>query len=332
MPVKSSANTCQAPVADEFPSFPVSWYLFGSTCEVNDSIQSREIFGRRVVVFRTETGKWVAMDARCSHLGSDLAHGCVIGERIQCPYHHWEYDISGHCAHIPAQLDIPAFARQRTFPVQERHGYLFVFNAPEPLFPLPFYEGCDPAEMTASQCMEQTLDCAWYLVGSNAFDLQHFKASHDRRLINTSTIEVLTPFSRRASARFSVSGNSLQDKLTRALAGNEVELSITDYCGNMLLAVATFRRTRSYGLVATEPLSGNRVRVRIIAFVPRSRNVILRALLDRVSASIRHEAICRFLSADGLRLNGASYNPQRFIEADRHLVEYFRWLAEVPRS
>lgn len=318
-----------APPASSFPVYPVSWYFFGAVAELKRGPVSRELFGQRLVAFRTRSGALAVLDARCSHLGTDLGRGCVVGEAIRCPYHHWEFGADGKCSHIPASAEIPAFARQRSFPVAERHGYLFVFNAREPLFPLPFYPGLTPEEMSCSAPEEVTIDCPWYMIGANAFDLQHFRASHDRVLVGDPTVDCPAEFARRAGARFSVSGNSVQDRLTRLLAGDEVQLSITDYCGNMMLATATFRRTRSYGLVVTQPLEAGKVRVWVLVLQQRSRSFIGRLLYDRLSLAVRRRLLCNFLAADAERLVGVRYNPARLIAADRFLVEYFRWLAAV---
>jgi nitrite reductase/ring-hydroxylating ferredoxin subunit len=319
----------QAPAPTNFPAYPVSWYFFATISELAHGPLSRDLFGERLVAFRTATGRIAVLEARCSHLGTDLGCGRVVGEQIQCPYHNWEYDVDGRCTRIPASSDIPAFARQRRYPIAERHGHLYVFNGRQPLFPLPFYDGVDPDELICSNPHEAVLECPWYMIGGNAFDAQHFSASHDRRMMGQPVVDCPGPFSRRASARFAVTGHSLQDRLTRLLAGDEVALSVTDYCGNMILVTATFRRTRSYGLVVTMPLPEGRVQVRVMVLKHRSRSWVGRGLFDHISLAIRHRFITNFLSSDAMRLVGVRYNPLRMIAADRAMVEYFEWLASV---
>ena len=321
-----------APPASSFPNAPVSWYFFGAVAELNQGPVTREICGQRMVAFRTSNGQVAVLDARCSHLGTDLGRGCVVGESIRCPYHHWSFGTDGRCVNIPASAEIPAFARQRVFPVAQRHGYLFVFNASKPLFPLPFYPEVTPDELLCSAPYEVTIDCPWYMIGANAFDLQHFRASHDRRLVGEPTIDCPTPFSRRASARFSVAGDSVQDRFTRMLAGDEVALTITDYCGNMMLAMATFRRTRTYGFVTTQPLERGRVLVRVQVMQRRSRSWVGRRLYAPLSLAVRRKFLHNFLSADAERLVGVRYNPARLIEADQFLKDYFQWLAGVSQG
>ena len=106
-------------------------------------------------------------------------------------------------------------------------------------------------------------------------------------------------------------------------------LSITDWCGNLMFTTASFRHTTSYGLVITEPLAQGGVHVRILVFLPRSRLALGRALLDPVRLEIRRFFIMRFLSTDAGLLDGVRYNAVGLIDCDRHLAEYFQWLARV---
>src|SRR4051794_29170187 len=121
LPGKAPPSTC-------FPAQPASWYLFCPERELYRGPVSKPILGKRLVAFRTASGKVSVLDAHCSHLGADLGCATVTGETIQCPFHHWHYGIDGQCTHIPALNRIPPFARQRSYPAVLRHGYLFFFN------------------------------------------------------------------------------------------------------------------------------------------------------------------------------------------------------------
>jgi phenylpropionate dioxygenase-like ring-hydroxylating dioxygenase large terminal subunit len=270
------------------------------------------------------------MDGKCSHLGTDLGAGTIVGEGIRCPFHDWTYGPDGRCTSIPAQSYIPASARQACYPAEERHGMIFfIFNGSRPLFPLPFFPNCEPEELAPSRPFGTVLDCPWYMAGANAFDLQHFRAAHDRRLDGDPITDRPHPFAFRASGRFKVAGNSLQDRLTRRLAGDAVTLGIVDWCGSLSFASAEFRRTSSYGLVAREPLDGGRVRVDVIVFGRRSRRRWQQWLWDPVHLAVRRQFIKQFLTADAIRLNGVRYNPSGLIDADRDMAEYLAWVARV---
>jgi phenylpropionate dioxygenase-like ring-hydroxylating dioxygenase large terminal subunit len=324
-----NGSRIEAPAASRFPDFPASWYLWGRSRDLQDRPVSRTLFGMRLAAWRTSSGQPVVLSAHCSHFGADLGQGDVLGDRLRCPFHHWEYGVDGRCRHIPAQDSIPDGARQATWPVVERHGLLFVFKGPTPRFPLPFFPDCRPEDFVAARSFSTVLECPWYLVGANAFDVQHFRAAHDRRMVGEPVVDTPHPLARRAVGTFAVAGHNWRDRLTRRFAGDQVTLAITDWCGNLMFATATFRRTTSYGMVITEPLAGQRVLVRVFVFLPRSRGVVGRMLADPLRLEVRRYFIAKFLSEDAARLHGARYQPGGLVECDRHLVEYFQWLAEA---
>ena len=320
-----------APSADCFPAYPASWYLFGEARELTHGPIAREILGRRLVAFRTVGGSLAVMEGRCAHLGTDLGAGRVIDETLECPFHHWRYGADGRCVHIPACADIPAFARLRTYPAVERHGFIFFFNGSAPLFPLPFFPGEEPDDFLPSKPFDAILLCPWWMVGANVFDVQHFKAAHDRQLISLPMVECPSPFARRITAEFSVLGDTLRDRLVRWLAGDRVRMSFTDWCGNILFATPSFRRTTSYGMLISEPLGPDRVHVRGIVFVRRRKSALGRWLLDPLHVRIRRYFIKEFLQSDArLGTKGLRYNPAGLLEGDEELISYFTWLASVP--
>jgi phenylpropionate dioxygenase-like ring-hydroxylating dioxygenase large terminal subunit len=316
-----------APPLSQFPDHPASWYLWGKSQDLGRGPITRTLFGKRMVAWRVSSGLPVVLSAQCSHFGADLGQGRVVGDRLQCAFHHWEYAADGRCAHIPATKRIPPTACQTPWPVTERHGLIFVFNGAEPRFELPFFNGCNPHEFSPARAIKALVECPWHLIGANAFDVQHFRAAHDRRLVGEPAVSQPHPLARHAEGTFDVAGDNWRDHVTRRFAGDRVTMAITDWCGNLMLATATFRRTTSYGMVITEPQGPNRVLVRIFVFLPRSKTTWGRALADPFRREVRRYFIMKFLSEDAKRLQGAAYKPNGFIESDCHLVDYFRWLA-----
>jgi phenylpropionate dioxygenase-like ring-hydroxylating dioxygenase large terminal subunit len=323
-----------APPADRFPDYPTSWYLFCRSQDLRAGPFSREVLGRHLVAFRSagkEGGPPVVLDGRCAHLGADLGAGCVVADTLQCAFHNWRYRSDGQCVHIPASADVPAFARLRAYPTVERHGFVFFFNGVEALFPLPFFPNQTPEDFRASAPFQAVLECPWWMVGANVFDVQHFRAAHDRMLISDPVVESPSPYARSIAASFAVQGDTLRDFLVRWLAGNRVEMSFTDWCGNILFATPTFRRTTSYGMLITEPLGRQRVLVHGIVFIRRSRGLLRRVCVDPLHVRIRRYFIKAFLQSDArLGTRGLSYNASGLIDGDGELIRYFDWLASVP--
>ncbi len=103
-------------------------------------------------------------------------------------------------------------------------------------------------------------------------------------------------------------------------------MSVTNWCGNLILVTARLRRTTSYGMVCARPLGPRRTLLRVIVWVPRSKGFVGRALIDPVDARIRRSFIRAFMKSDADRGAGIQYNPAGLIDADKELAHYFEWL------
>ncbi len=316
-----------------FAAAPASWFYLGSVSEI--AVRPRRFDlpgGQSYVAFCVPGQPVVVLGARCSHMGADLSRGCVKDGRLVCPLHGWEYGSAGLCEHIPASPEIPPFARQPGFPVEERGGHVFFFNRPQARFPLPFFTGRSDDDLLAARPFEFTVDAPWHLVSANGFDVQHFRCAHDRTLLGEPIVDSPHPFAWRLRAKFRVTGTSLRDQLTRWFSGPELEMTVENWCGNLVLVTAQFRRTTSYGLVSFTPLGKDRTRVRNIVWVRRSKSRLARWLVDPLGATIRRSFIREFVRSDVSRSAGIRFHPDRMIAADKVLAEYLGWLQNIHRS
>jgi phenylpropionate dioxygenase-like ring-hydroxylating dioxygenase large terminal subunit len=317
---------------EDFAPAPNSWYYVGHMDEIGRKPLRFELpNGQAFVAFRTASGRLGVLAARCCHMNADLARGCVVGERIACPLHGWEYATDGRCERIPVSANIPAFARQKSFPVEEIGGHVFLFNQVEARFPLPFFDNLAPSDLLAAPRFEFTVEAPWYLVSANGFDLQHFRVAHDRTLCSEPVMDCPHPFARRLQASFRVTGHSALDRLTRTFSGDVVEMSVTNWCGNLVLVKARFARTTTYGMVSFVPLPSGRTLVRDLVWIPRRSSSLGRALVDPVDAWLRRFFIREFVRSDVDRSAGLRFERPRMIEADRALVAYIDWLCPIHR-
>ena len=72
-----------------------AWYVAALDSELGAAPLARTICGEPLVLYRTASGRPVAMRDRCAHRGAPLLRGKVVGETIQCGYHGLRYDASG---------------------------------------------------------------------------------------------------------------------------------------------------------------------------------------------------------------------------------------------
>jgi nitrite reductase/ring-hydroxylating ferredoxin subunit len=309
-----------------FPRCPESWFHLGLLRSLKKRPTGLKLpDSGSFVGYITDSGRPVVLNGRCCHVGSDLAEGSVAGENIACPLHGWEFEPNGACVRIPTGDTIPPWAKQCSYPVKELAGHIFFYNRPKASFELPFFEGVDRSELVPANPFDLLVDSPWYIASSNGFDLQHFRCSHDRRLIGQPVVSCPARNARRIVAHFEVAGRSWRDTLTRAFSGPRVTMDVTDWRGNYILVQARFRRTTSYGLMTSRPLENDRTLARVIVFVRRSG---LR-IFDRLNAAVRRDFIRAFLQSDVERTAGLDYRRKRFVESDRTLREYLDWLENI---
>ena len=320
----------EAPPAERFPAHPASWYYLCRAQTLRARPVGAEVAGRRVAVFRGADGHPAAIDGDCSHMGADLSCGTVSNGRLQCPFHGWEYAANGRCVRIPAQRDVPAFARQRSYAVDERHGLLFAFLGREPLFPLPEFFEPTEAPLIAGRPTRYSSECPWFMFGGNGFDLQHFALVHDRQLVGEPEVDAPAPFARRIRFSSQIVGASAGDRMLRRLLGERVEVSITAWAGNLIAVTARFRRAVSRLLFAASPLEDGRTRADLFVFAERFSP--WRRWLQPLSLEVRRMLTTRFVQDDNKRVRRAAYHPGALIEADRAMIDYYVWLASLPQS
>jgi phenylpropionate dioxygenase-like ring-hydroxylating dioxygenase large terminal subunit len=103
-----------------------------------------KMLGLQFVAFRDTSGQAHVLADTCIHRGGSLGRGKLIDGHVACPYHGWQFDGTGRCAHIPSLKEgtkIPARAKVDSYPVVERYGIIFAFlgDQSEQERP-PFYE------------------------------------------------------------------------------------------------------------------------------------------------------------------------------------------------
>lgn len=104
------------------------WYVAAWDHEVTRTPMSRTIANRPLALYRTEDGKPVALADACWHRLAPLSMGKVVGkDGIQCPYHGIIYNSAGRCVSMPAQETVNPSATVPSFPVVQRHRYVWVW-------------------------------------------------------------------------------------------------------------------------------------------------------------------------------------------------------------
>src|SRR5215813_704975 len=153
------------------------WYVAASAAEIGRKPFARMILGEPVVFFRTEDGAPVAFEDRCAHRHLPLSMGKLVGDRLQC-------HCTGQCVRIPGQELIPPSAKVKTYPVTERHRWVWIWMGDPAL--------ADPARITDFHWLDDPawgakasylhVKANWQLVVDNLLDLTHLAFVHVGRL------------------------------------------------------------------------------------------------------------------------------------------------------
>jgi phenylpropionate dioxygenase-like ring-hydroxylating dioxygenase large terminal subunit len=104
-----------------------AWYVAGWSPDLGqDALTPVQILGEPIVLWRTGQ-QLVALADRCVHRLAPLSLGRCEGSTLRCMYHGLLYDTQGQCIQIPGQDVVPRGARVRSYPVVDRHSWLWVW-------------------------------------------------------------------------------------------------------------------------------------------------------------------------------------------------------------
>jgi phenylpropionate dioxygenase-like ring-hydroxylating dioxygenase large terminal subunit len=128
----SESNTPINPARTEHSIFHNRnyWYIAASSKKIKKKPIRVMLWNTPIVLFRDTSGSVHALLDRCAHRNVPLSTGTVQSDRIQCPYHGWEFDGSGTCQHIPARVEDSCSTTRNvpSFPVREQQGYIWVYT------------------------------------------------------------------------------------------------------------------------------------------------------------------------------------------------------------
>ena len=161
------------------------WYVAAWDHELLHGAKlARTILEKPVVLFRGDSGRYIALDDRCCHRGAPLSMGRIEGDCIRCMYHGMKYDSSGACIQIPGQSRIPESLRVTSYPVQERGHLVWIWLGDparaDPALIVDYPPLHDPAWRGVPAYLHY--DANWLLIVDNLSDFAHLAFVHTNTL------------------------------------------------------------------------------------------------------------------------------------------------------
>jgi len=161
------------------------WYVAAWDHELIDGVKlARTILEKPVVIFRGESGRYIALEDRCCHRGAPLSMGRIEGDCIRCMYHGMKYDENGICVEIPGQDRIPKTMKVRRYPVEERNHLVWIWMGDPALADPDLIVDYEPLGDPAWRGLPAYLhyDANWLLIVDNLSDFAHLAFVHTNTL------------------------------------------------------------------------------------------------------------------------------------------------------
>lgn len=168
----------EMPVFNNWNVVVEAWYCVGNVAFLHEkNLFSSKIGRQELIVFRTTEGKIHCLDAFCSHMGLKLSTGKVVGQRIQCKFHHWQYSGSGEvvdsgCNKLNANRNL------NSYPVEVRYGLIWIWAGKNPRYPLPYHPELKEGEFSYKLGALYSRPSHPHISLLNALDIQHVNTVH----------------------------------------------------------------------------------------------------------------------------------------------------------
>lgn len=305
-----------APKAASLQVLERSWYpLLCSDDLAAGKAKPIDVLGQALLVFRNRRGKPAVMRRHCCHMGGDLSRGVVTKNGIRCPIHAWEFGVGGERLHP----DLPRSAAgcQPALPCTERHGIVFAFFGPRPLFELP-----TPAvPVFRSKVIVRDFDARYDVPTTFGFDRDHFATVHGRGL-DSMELYSSSAYQLGTAIRAAVQGESWSDRLMRICGLDRVAVDIDFWAANLMLG--HHKRSNTFTFLAALPLGDHRLRMFATMMQMRPDGGSLRRAVGWLRFKLSQPVVRAFMGQDERALGGVRFDPNCAAAGSPELK---RWLA-----
>jgi vanillate monooxygenase len=151
-----------------------AWYVACTPNEIDEKPLGRKVCGESIVFYRGDENKVAALEDFCPHRGAPLSLGKVCEGKLVCGYHGLEMGCDGKTVSMPGQR-VRGFPPIRSFPVEERYGFIWVWPGDAALATadtIPHLDWYDNPEWAYGGGLFH-IRCDYRLMIDNLMDLTH---------------------------------------------------------------------------------------------------------------------------------------------------------------
>lgn len=158
---------------------PDGWFVVATSGEVRPGkVVTRQLKGQDLVIYRTTSGELQVVRPFCPHLGAHLGHGGTVrGDRLVCPFHHFQFGPDGTCVQTGYGTPPPK-ARLTGVDFRELDDLVFVWHHAQGKPPPWEVEPLFGPDYPKPHCTPRTLTAHPQDVLENFVDVGHFGPLH----------------------------------------------------------------------------------------------------------------------------------------------------------
>jgi phenylpropionate dioxygenase-like ring-hydroxylating dioxygenase large terminal subunit len=166
---------------------PDRWYPILESSKLRKRPVGVKRLGRKLVLWRDDDGRVVAMPGACPHRGAALEQGRIQDGELECPWHGFRYRSNGACTSMPCEgkdATPPRAMSLPTWPVREEHGLVWLFyevghRTPDDALPeIPFFEEVAGADLRGTHEASYILPYHYSRMVETNLDLHHTPFAH----------------------------------------------------------------------------------------------------------------------------------------------------------
>jgi phenylpropionate dioxygenase-like ring-hydroxylating dioxygenase large terminal subunit len=156
------------------------WHPVLASAELSQGPVRANLLGSPLVLWRDSHGAAQAWADRCPHRGAQFSLGRVVGDRLECGYHGWQFSSAGQCVQVPAlpAFEPPSSHCAQVFELQEAYGLLWV-RLEKSDSVIPAFAAEQDTRLRKVNCGPYEVQTSAPRIVENFLDMSHFGFVHE---------------------------------------------------------------------------------------------------------------------------------------------------------